>query len=499
MDYSTLKGFDEKYARVTVKQHKTFDGKVIEVLYGAQDAEGNPIPPKAVGEDGCGRWYGIESNGVTTMLVWQHPACDGGAIEFGTDEKEEAFEALVNTMKEKMNICKEIDGIANEGNTSKEEEFKQLKEKYNALKDWNTSKEEEFKDRISRASERYEQKVSRINERVEQKKEILKEAEELAASNNWKETNKIFEELHDVWNDIGNAGDQESELWKQFSSIRRGFDSKRREYFKNLDSNRANSAQIKEELIAKAQEVMNSIKDWKISSDRMNELMEEWKKAGHAGKGKDDELWEKFNGLRKSFFDQRKEHFENLEVQYKESIAKKESLIEKAKEIAATADFSKGNTEAMKNLDKEWKSAGYSGRDKNDSLWETFKEVKNQFWDGKHADTQKRFKEIVDKKQELLSSQREQLNTLEESVFETDDYTTIHNIERKISEKKDFIETLKQDIEDISNKIQTEDEPEAVEETVKEEVVEETPEEVVETVVEETPTETVEETTENEE
>ena len=456
MEYKTLKGFDEKYARVTVKQHKTFDGKVIEVLYGAQDAEGNPVQAKAVGENGCGRWYGIESNGQTQMLIWQHPSCDGGAIEYGTEEKEQAFDMMIDLIKEKMDLCKQIDTIANEGNTSKQEEFNNLVEKYNGLKDWNTSKEEEFKDRIARAKERFEGKVNRINERVEQKKELLKEAEELAASTNWKQTKEIFEELHDVWNDIGNAGDQENELWKQFSSIRRGFEEKRREHFKNLDTNRANAAQVKEELIAKATAAMNNIKDWKTTSTKMNDLMEEWKKAGHAGREKDDALWEEFNTLRKNFFDQRKEHFESLEAQYKESIAKKEELIAKAKEIAEKLDFSKESTEAMKNLDKEWKSAGYSGRDKNDSLWEVFKEAKNTFWDGKHADTQKRFKEIIDKKQELLSSQREQLNTLEESVYETDDYNTIHNIERKISEKKDFIETLKQDIEDISNKIESE-------------------------------------------
>ena len=81
MDWHTLPGFDEKYSRITIKEHKSLGCKTVEVLYGAQDENGNPIAPKEAGVDGCGRWYGIESNGEYTMFSWQHPACDGGQLD----------------------------------------------------------------------------------------------------------------------------------------------------------------------------------------------------------------------------------------------------------------------------------------------------------------------------------------------------------------------------------------------------------------------------------
>ena len=99
MDFKTLQGYDEKFARVTVKQHKTFDGKVIEVLYGAVDDAGQPVYPKSPEEDGCGRWLGIESGDKTTMFVWQHPKSEGGAIEYGTEDKENALEVMENVVK----------------------------------------------------------------------------------------------------------------------------------------------------------------------------------------------------------------------------------------------------------------------------------------------------------------------------------------------------------------------------------------------------------------
>ena len=41
MNWKTLEGFEEKLAKVSFKAHKTFDGKVVEVLYGAKDENGN--------------------------------------------------------------------------------------------------------------------------------------------------------------------------------------------------------------------------------------------------------------------------------------------------------------------------------------------------------------------------------------------------------------------------------------------------------------------------
>ena len=45
----------------------------------------------------------------------------------------------------------------------------------------------------------------------------------------------------------------------------------------------------------------------------MNELMQQWKASGTAGKETDDELWDAFNAARQKFFDRKHEHWENLQ------------------------------------------------------------------------------------------------------------------------------------------------------------------------------------------
>lgn len=468
MDFKTLQGYDEKFARVTVKPHKTFDGKVIEVLYGAVDENGQPVYPKSPGENGCGRWVGIESGDKTTMFIWQHPKSEGGAIEYGTEDKEKALEVMEDAIREKMALCKNIDAVANEGNLSAKDTFDELTKTFENMKDWETAKEAELKERIAKAKERFETKVNRINDRVSQKEGLLEEAKKLVDSNKWKETRKAFEELHDEWNDIGNAGEKESELWKQFNNLRREFDNKRRDYFKNLDENRNIAVKKKEELIASAKEIVSNNSNFKAAADKMNKLMDDWKAAGYAGKEKGDELWEEFNGIRKKFFDDKKEYFANLEEQYKEAIAKKEELINRANDITQTAEYSKENTEAMMAIDKEWKEVGFAGYKKNDELWKKLKAIKDVFWDGKRADSQKRFKERLEKKNELINSQREQLNKLQEDVYATDDFDIIHDLERQIERKKDFIEQLKGEIADLEKRINPEEEVEEVKAVVEE-------------------------------
>ena len=60
--------FNDVFAKTSRTRHNKFDGYVVEILYGAKDAEGNPCAPQADADDGHGRWYGIDVNGDYTLL-----------------------------------------------------------------------------------------------------------------------------------------------------------------------------------------------------------------------------------------------------------------------------------------------------------------------------------------------------------------------------------------------------------------------------------------------
>ena len=516
MDWKTLPGFDEKYARITIKPRKSFDGKTVEVLYGAQDAEGNPVTPKEVGVDGCGRWYGIESNGEYTMFSWQHPACDGGTLEFGTDLKENALQQLEEDIQTKYTLVREAEEASKNADEDTQKIIDDVNAKLNAMKDWRTTKEEEYKDRLNRALERFDSKISKIIYNKEQKERIVSEAAELSESTKWKDTQQAFRELREDWKELGDAGKTNDELWDQFKSYEKQFNEKRKDYFAHLDEAHAAAADAKQKLIDEAKAASENVKNWKSAGDKMNELMEQWKAAGRAGKETDDELWEQFNEIRKNFFAERKEFFNKRNAEMKEAVAKKNELIEKAKEYAAANDFSKEITDKMKELDVAWKKIGFSGRDNNDRLWDEFRAAKNEFWNAKRADNQRRYQEIIDRKTETVKNLRNEIEELQIKEYETENFDTIRSYQRKAEEKREVIDNLQKDIADLQARldkekakakdtvkavveeiVEVEETPEGTETVTETVTVEETPEESsAEVVVEETTEAPVEETTE---
>jgi hypothetical protein len=452
MDWKTLPGFEEKFARITIKPHNTFGGKVVEVLYGAQDENGNPVQPKEVGVDGCGRWYGVDNDGETTMYVWTHPACDGGQTEYGTEAGEGALEAMENDVRAKLAVCRKAEDVTRSSGTT-EDMINAVKAEWEAIKNWGTPKEKEYTERFEKALSSFTERLERYKANAEEKAKLAAEAAELAVSTEWKKTQEAFRNLQDEWQEIGSAGDQDDALWEQFSAARKQFNEARRNYFENLDEMRSKAEETKKKLIEEAGQVLAGVKNWKQAGDKMNDLMNSWKAAGSSGRDKDDDLWAQFNGIRREFFEKRQAFFDERNALRKSAVEAKKALIAKAQEIVDQNNFSKEITEKMKELDKEWKAAGNAGKEENDKLWDAFKAVKEVFWNAKHEDSLNRFREIIERKQNSIKTIRAEVERLGEQEFETEDYTKIRGIQTRIEEKKQTIEKLQEEIKDLEAKI----------------------------------------------
>lgn len=453
MDWKALPGYDEKYANVSIKPRKTFGGKVITVLYGAKDEAGNPVMPAAGKEDGHGEWFGIEAEDGYRMFSLKHPASEGGAVEYGTDHGDHALEDMENDIQKKQELCKKATETASAAGADCSEKMAALQAEYDALPKWNTSKEKEYDEWFARIAASQKAAAETASRNAEAKKSLVAEAEAIADSQEWKNTQAKFRSLMDQWKEIGRAGELDDALWDAFRSARKKFDDARENYFSNLDTVRAENKAKKEELIAKAKEAVSSVTSYKNTGAVMNELMEAWRAVKSAGHEVDEELWAQFNEIRQGFYKERKEFFEKRDADRKVSIDAKKKLIEEAKEIAARNDYSKETTERMKQLDVEWKAIGYSGKNDNDRLWDEFKAAKDVFWNAKHENSQERFKTLIDQKDEKIKSMREQVEELEERVYQTEDFDQIRGLQRRAEEKKAIIEDMKKDIEDLKSKL----------------------------------------------
>lgn len=451
MDWKALPGYEEKYANVSVKTRNSFGGKVVTVLYGAKDENGNPVKPAAGKDDGHGEWYGIEVDGEARMFSLKHPASEGGAVEYGTDHNDHALEDMENDIAKKQELCRKASELAESGIS--EEQLAEIEADYKAVTSWNTPKDREYDDWFNRIVENEKKAAEEALKNAEAKKELIAQAETLSESQEWKSTQAKFRSLMDQWKEIGRAGAQDDELWSTFSSYRKKFDEARRNYFANLDAMRAENKAKKEALIEKAKAAVTNVTSYKNAGNVMNDLMDEWKTVKSAGHEADETLWGEFNSLRQNFYKERKEFFEKRDAERKVSIDSKKKLIAEAKEIAEKKDYSKDATERMKQLDVEWKAIGYSGKNDNDRLWDEFKAAKDVFWNAKHENSQERFKALIDQKDERIKSMREQVENLEERVYQTEDFDEIRGLQRRAEEKKQIIEDMKKDIEVLKNKL----------------------------------------------
>jgi hypothetical protein len=192
------------------------------------------------------------------------------------------------------------------------------------------------------------------------REKIAVEAESLADSTQWKATGERFKALLEQWKSTPRADrGAEQDLWKRFSHARSMFDKHRRQHFARLDSERSEAKQVKEGLVAEAQELATS-KEWGPTAGRYRDLMARWKAAGRAGRADEDRLWAQFRAAQDTFFSARNQTFEVRDSDQRENLEAKLKLLKEA-EALDTNDL-RGAKTALRSIQERWESIGHVPR-----------------------------------------------------------------------------------------------------------------------------------------
>jgi chromosome segregation ATPase len=449
--------FNDEFAKTKLREHKKFGGKVVEILYGAHDAEGKAVAPREGADDGHGRWYGIEVNGDYRMFVWTHSREEGGNTEYGTEYKEDGIDEMENQLQKKWDLVKEAEQIAR--NAEDEEDgarLAEIRKEYDAIKDWDTPVEKArdgYDARLKSAEEELTPRLENQKANKELKQAIADKAEALKDATNFRNARNEVSKLKDQLAEVGTAGAKaDAAFRKSLNDIDRDLRDKQREYFANREANQAKAAETKKEIISKTKELVNSVKNYKQTGEKLNALFDEWKAAGSAGHETDEELWAQFNETRQKFYDARSKFFAERKEAFAKSAEIKNKLIEEAKELAAKNDFSRKITDRMKELDQEWKAAGTSGKD-NDALWKTFSDAKEVFWDGKQAAFRKTLSADLEKKEAELESLKKENEDLSYKIEIAPNPALRDTSERQLSANEDKADQLEDEIEDLKKRI----------------------------------------------
>ena len=199
------------------------------------------------------------------------------------------------------------------------------------------------------------------------KERIATEAERLSEGTDWRNGANRMRELLDEWKALPRLEKSvDDALWRRFSTARTTYTRRRKAHFGELNEKREGARVVKEKLVAEAESLADST-DWGPTAGRYRDLMRQWKAAGPAPRGVDDQLWKRFRGAQDQFFGARDATNAELDREFTANAEKKEALLIEAEKLLPVTDL-RAAKEAFRAIAERWDAAGKVPRDRMKDL-----------------------------------------------------------------------------------------------------------------------------------
>jgi len=302
-------------------------------------------------------------------------------------------------LKLKHEILDELKELINSDETLKKtyDEFKALQERWKEIGMIPASELGELWKNYHFLVEKFFDKV-RINKELrdldlkknlEAKIALCEKAEELLMEESIIKSFKLLQKYHDEYREIGPApSDKKEELWARFKAATDKINEKRREYYSGIQDIQEENYKAKLALIEQVKEVvaleLNSIKEWNLNTDKVNNLLKTWKTIGRVPKAHNDEVWETFRAHLNTFFENKRKYFSVVKEQQMNNYNLKLDLCVEAESLKDSTDW-KSTTDKLIRLQKQWKTIGPVPRRNSDKIWKRFRAACDVFFENKSA------------------------------------------------------------------------------------------------------------------
>jgi hypothetical protein len=174
---------------------------------------------------------------------------------------------------------------------------------------------------------------------------------------------------------IGDLG----QLHARLEALTGKVDERQEEVRAQRDQVRTEARSVKEAIVVEAEQIAAEATHWKNSSERLRQLLEEWKAAPRADRAVETALWKRLSAARNAFNKRRKAYFAELTEERDEARSRKEKLCAEAEELADSTDWA-ATAAAFRELMRSWKAAGRAARADEDELWARFKTAQDTFF-----------------------------------------------------------------------------------------------------------------------
>jgi hypothetical protein len=245
---------------------------------------------------------------------------------------------------------------------------------------------------------------------IPQKEAICKELEETLekSKEDKKELTSVVNHLLKKWRQIGHLPKKHDKVLSEkfYKLCAKALD---------IDIENIDILEEKKRITEAAEEMVNSTQ-WRETTENLRSFQIKWNIISYGSGTKDEELWKRFRTACDTFFKKKKEHFEKSDEQKIQNLIEKEGLITRIEMLAAekhgkdnepstktnkTASISLADElqmamennfivssisgsamhDEIKRIQEQWKKIGYVPRDKENELWNRYRQALDAFYD----------------------------------------------------------------------------------------------------------------------
>ena len=219
---------------------------------------------------------------------------------------------------------------------------------------------------------------------LEAKEEFCQAAERLAENENVVEAFRELQKLHEQWKEFGPVAKEfRDSIWDRFKAATAVINKKYQAYFEGQKEKQQENLEEKtklcEQVEAIAEKEVKSSNEWNQLSSEIEEIQKKWRTIGFATKKENQKIYDRFRAACDKFFARKREYYSQFKDSMNENLDKKIALIEKAEALKDSKEWKK-TTEALIELQKQWKEIGAVPRKKSEQLWKRFRAACDAFF-----------------------------------------------------------------------------------------------------------------------
>lgn len=255
-------------------------------------------------------------------------------------------------------------------------------------------------------------------------------------------------DLQAEWKTIGQVPPQKSqEVWKKYQQYQEQFYDlvKINKELRDLDFKK--NLEMKT-LLCEAAERLKDNPNIVEASRALQQLHDEWAEIGPVARELREDLWARFKEASSVVNKLHQEYFDKLHAKEAENLQKKQDVIARLKEI----DFASFNTnrqwdeaaEKVQQLQNEWRSIGFAPKKHNQTIFEEYRAICDEFFKAKTAfykglrdelSNNMRLKKQLIEKAEALRESTAWKETTEAFVELQKEWKTVGPVARKYSDQ----------------------------------------------------------------